>query len=114
MALRFKLQLVAVTDDDEQVAVDELVALNKGYERLEQLGLTLAEAKALLLEVQRQILTRQIGAFLAPRAAGPRGGRRRGLKDHQTILLRTVFGKQARAGQPAAAPLSVPAHWPGI
>ena len=33
MALRFKLQLVVVADD-EQVSVDELVVLNKDYERL--------------------------------------------------------------------------------
>jgi hypothetical protein len=67
MALQFKLQLVVVADDDEQVSVDELVVLNKDYERLAQLGLTLAEAKALLLELQRQVLTGQIAAFLAPR-----------------------------------------------
>jgi hypothetical protein len=33
MALRFKLQLVVVTDDGEQVSVDELVAVNKDHER---------------------------------------------------------------------------------
>jgi len=64
MALRFKLQLVIVADD-EQVFVDDVVELNKDHERLEHLGLTLAEAKALLQEVQRQILTRQITTFLA-------------------------------------------------
>src|SRR5918911_313113 len=93
MALRFKLQLVVVTDDGEQVSVDELVALNKDHERLEQLGLTLAEARALLLELQCQVLTRQIAAFLASRTACPSCGRRRGVKDHKTILFRTVFGK---------------------
>jgi hypothetical protein len=33
MALRFKLQLVVVTDDGEQVCADELVVLNKDHER---------------------------------------------------------------------------------
>ena len=51
MALRFKLQLVVVADDDQPVCVDDLVVLDKDHERLEQLGLTLAEAKALLLDV---------------------------------------------------------------
>jgi hypothetical protein len=59
MALRFKLQLVVVTDDDEQVSVDDLIVLNKEHERPEQLGLTLAEAKAMLLAVQRQVVGRQ-------------------------------------------------------
>ena len=38
MALRFKLQFVFVADDDQQVSVDEVVVLDKDYERLEQLG----------------------------------------------------------------------------
>src|SRR5919198_1007428 len=93
MALQFKLQLVVVTDDDQQVSVNELVVLGKDHERLEQLGLTLAEAKALLLELQRQVLTRQIAAFLTSRTPCPTCGRSRGLKDHKTIAFRTLFGK---------------------
>src|ERR687884_1763256 len=93
MALRFKLQLVVVTHDGEQVSVDELVVLDKDHERPEQLGLTLAEAKALLLELQRQVLSRQVAAFLASRTPCPNCGRARGLKDHKTILFRTLFGK---------------------
>jgi hypothetical protein len=48
MAPRFKLQLVVAADDHEQASVD-LGVLNKDHERLEHVGLTLAEAKALLL-----------------------------------------------------------------
>src|SRR5438128_4280294 len=93
MALRFKLQLVVLADNDEQVSVDDLVVLNKEHERLEHLGLTLAEAKALLLELQRQILNRQIAAFLASRVPCPTCGRARGIKEHQTSVFRTLFGK---------------------
>src|SRR5919199_581616 len=57
MALRFKLQLVVVADD-EQVSVDDLVVLTKDYERLEQLGLTLAEAKMLQLDLASPRLRR--------------------------------------------------------
>ena len=73
MALRLKLQLVVVADD-EQVSVDDIVALNKEHFQLEHLGLTLAEARALRLEVQRQVLTRQIAAFLASRVSCPTCG----------------------------------------
>jgi hypothetical protein len=93
MSLRLKLQLVVVADDDEQVSVDELVVLTKDYEQLEHVGLSLAEAKALLLEVQRQVVSRQIAAFLASRTPCPTCGRRRGIKDHKTIVFRTLFGK---------------------
>ena len=92
MTLRFKLQLVAMADD-ELVSVEDVVVLNKDHERLEQLGLTLAEAKALLLELQRQVLTRQIAAFLTSRTPCPTCGRSRGIKDHKTIAFRTLFGK---------------------
>ena len=93
MALHFKLQLVVTTDDDEQVFVDELVVLSKDYARLEQLGLTLAEVKAFLLQVQHQILSRQIAAFLALHTPCPSCGRSRGIKDRKTIVFRTLFGK---------------------
>lgn len=93
MALQFKLQLVVVTNDDQQVSVDELVVLNKDHERPEHLGLTLAEAKALLLELQWQVLNRRLAAFLASRAPCPTCGRRRGVKDHKAIVFRTLFGK---------------------
>jgi hypothetical protein len=92
MALSLKLQLVVVADD-EQVFVDDVVVLNKEHERLEHLGLTLAEAKALLLELQHQVLTRQIAAFLASRTPCPSCGRSRGIKDRKTIACRTLFGK---------------------
>jgi hypothetical protein len=93
MALRFKLQLVVITDDDQQVPVDELVVLGKDHERLEQVGLTLAEAKALLLEVQRRIVTRQVAVFLATRTPCPSCGPPCGIKDRKTILFRILFGK---------------------
>jgi hypothetical protein len=78
---------------DQQVSVDDLVVLDKDYERLEQLGLTLAEAKALLLAVQRQILGRQSAAFLALRTPCPTCGRRRGIKDHKAIVFRMLSGQ---------------------
>ena len=112
MALRLKLQLVVVDDDDQQVSVDELVVLNKDHERPEHLGLTLTEAKALLLELQRQILNRQMAAFLATRVPCPRCGRPRGKGSQAHRLPNPVRG--ARPGQPAAAPLSVPAQWAGV
>ena len=117
MALRFKLQLVVVADDDQQVSVDELVVLNKDHERLEHLGLTLAEAKALLLKLQHQLLSRQVEAFVASRVPCPNCGRSRGIKDYKTIVFRTLFGKLElmsprlrrcpcqRSGQASTSPL---------
>ena len=54
--------------DDNEVCIEDVVVLDKQHERLEHVGLSLAEAKTLLLELQRQVVTRQIAAFLAARA----------------------------------------------
>ena len=62
-------------------------------DRLEQLGLTLHEAKNLLATVQRHVLNRQIDTFVASRVPCRTCGRLRGVKDHKTIVFRTVFGK---------------------
>jgi DNA-directed RNA polymerase subunit RPC12/RpoP len=91
MPLRFKLQLVVMSDDNE-VCVDDVVVLDKQHARLEHLGLSLGEAKTLLLELQRHVVTRQIAALLATRAACPSCGRRRGIKDRKSVVFRTLFG----------------------
>ena len=49
-------------------------------------------AKTLLLELQRRLVIRQIAAFLASRAACLSCGRPRGIKDHKTVVFRTLFG----------------------
>jgi hypothetical protein len=92
MPVRFKLQLVVMADDNE-VCVDDVGVLDKQHERLEHIGLSLAEAKTLLLELQRQVVSRQIAAFLATRATCPNCGRLRGMKDHKSVVFRTLFGK---------------------
>ena len=58
MPLRFKLQLVVVAQDGHKTT-QELAVLDKEHEPVEQLGLTLTEAKHLLRELQREILTRR-------------------------------------------------------
>jgi hypothetical protein len=93
MALRCKLQRVASADADQQVSVADRIVLTKDHDRLEHLGLTLGEAKALLLEVQRPVLDRQVATFLASRTPCPTCGRSRGSKDRKTIAFRTLFGK---------------------
>ena len=96
MALRFKVQLVMIAEDGEETA-HELIVLDKEHERIEQLGLSLAEAKLLLRELQQQVLERQIAAFLGCRVVCPACGRARGIKDRKSLWFRTLFGKLALA-----------------
>jgi hypothetical protein len=92
MPVELKVQLVSVAEDGSE-STEDLLVLTKEHERLEQLGLTLAEGKQLLRAVQRRVVQQQVTAFLAAQAACPTCGRQRGIKDHKTLGLRTLFGK---------------------
>src|SRR5436309_531070 len=92
MPVQLKVQFVSVAEDGSERAEDLLV-LTKQHERLEQLGLTLAEGKQLLREVQQRVVQQQATAFLAAQTACPTCGRERSTKDHKTLGLRTLFGK---------------------
>jgi hypothetical protein len=94
MSVQYKVQLVVVAADGSE-STEDLIVLNKQHERLEQLGLTLAEGKQLLREVQQRVLAQQTAAFLAAQTACPGCGRQRSTKDHKTLGLRTLFGKVA-------------------
>jgi hypothetical protein len=92
MPVHLKIQLVSVAEDGSESA-EELLVLTNEHERLEQVGLTLAEGKQLLREVQRRVVQQQAMAFLAAQTACPRCGRERSIKDHTVLGLRTLFGK---------------------
>ena len=74
MPVRLGVQLVSVAEDGSESAEDLLV-LTKAHERLEQLGLSLAEGKQLLGEVQRRVVQQQATAFLATHTGWPTCGR---------------------------------------
>jgi hypothetical protein len=51
--MRLKLQLVMCNDQGDEETVTDVLALNKHHQRIEHLGLTLAESKQLLSTLQR-------------------------------------------------------------
>jgi len=46
--MRVKLQLVMCSDEGDEETVTDVIILNKHHQRIEHLGLTLAESKHLL------------------------------------------------------------------
>ena len=62
--MRVKLQLVLCSDDGQEETVTDLITLKKDHQRVEHLGLTLAEAKQLLKTIQQRVLQRQVDTFL--------------------------------------------------
>ena len=62
--MRVKLQLVICHDDGHEETVTDVITLNKHNQRIEHLGLSLAESKQLLSTLQRHLLQQQVTTFL--------------------------------------------------
>jgi hypothetical protein len=89
--MKFKVQLVAVTDDGRE-EIEEAVSLQKEFSRIEELGLTLAESKEILKNVQKGILERQAAGYTARERCCELCGRPRRKKGHHDVIFRTLFG----------------------
>ena len=90
--MKFTVQLVAWTDTGHVETVQEVAVLEKESERVEHLGLTLAEAKQLLKRLQHHLVERQTTAYLAARAHCQACGRALLVKEQTSHTLRTLFG----------------------
>src|SRR4051812_6515743 len=93
MSMRVQVQLRIVAEDESVISDDtELLLLDKSDDRLEALGLSLAEAKTLLAGIQQRLVTAQAASFAARHRGCPLCGRPRRSKGPSPILFRTAFG----------------------
>jgi len=90
--MRVKLQLVMCNDQGDEETVTDVITLNKNHQRIEHLGLTLAEAKQLLSTLQRHLLQQQVDTFLDTHATCPDCGAPLQLKARGSRSFRTLFG----------------------
>src|SRR5215813_2211500 len=90
--MRVKLQLVICNDDGREETVTDLVTLKKNHQRIEHLGLTLAEAKQLLTTIQQRVLQQQVDAFLDTCLTCLDCGAPLKVKAYQSRSFRTLFG----------------------
>ena len=90
--MRIQIQLRIVADDDSVISEDEILHLEKGDDRLEAIGLSLGEAKAVLAGIQERVVTAQAASFAARHRSCPICGRRRRSKGPSPIVFRTAFG----------------------
>jgi len=88
--MKFKIQLITRHEAGEEI--QELVCLERETEGLEAVGITLAEAKALLATLQRQVVEGQVAAYLAARQRCPHCGQEFRHKDRHPGVFRTLFG----------------------
>ena len=77
---------------------EELLVLDKPHDRLEQVGLSLAEAKELLARVQKRVVGAQAAAFVADHRHCDACGRRLWSKSRTSFQFRTPFGDVSVTG----------------
>jgi hypothetical protein len=90
--MRVKLQLVVCHDDGYEETVTDIITLTKHNQRIEHLGLSLAEAKQLLSALQQHLLQQQVTTFLGTHATCPDCGTPLNLKARGSRSFRTLFG----------------------
>ena len=91
--MKLKVQLIIESDSGETEVVQEVGKLERHSLRPENLGLTLSEAKELLQEVQKAMVTHQTTRYLTQQISCPECGGIRTHKGKHQIVLRTLFGK---------------------
>lgn len=85
--MNFKLQIVACLSDEQAPITEDIFTLNRDELTLENLGLTLAESKALLKTIQQKLVDTQIAHYAQTHT--PVGLRKKG---SYPIRLKTLFG----------------------
>ena len=90
--MRVKLQLVMCSDEGHEETVTDVITLNKNNQRIEHLGLTLAEAKQLLSILQQHLLQQQIDMFLDTCSTCSDCGALLKVKAYASRSFRTLFG----------------------
>ena len=91
-SVRFMVQLRAFDDDGELIADNTILSLDKGSDRLEDLGLSLSESNDLLAGLQRPLIEAQLAAYVDRHRCCERCGRSLLIKGSYQLLFRTLFG----------------------
>jgi hypothetical protein len=118
--MKVRIQVIIESDSGEQELLEEVASVQRDALRSEDLGLTLAEAKAMLAGVQRTMITAQANAYVAQQRVCPSCGTSYAYKGQHTIVVRTLFGRcvsPARGSMSVAVSPSrrrVGAHWRNV
>ena len=90
--MKVRIQVIIESDSGEQELLEEVASVQRDALRSEDLGLTLAEAKAMLAGVQRTMITAQAHAYVAQQRVCPSCGTSYAYKGQHTIVVRMLFG----------------------
>ena len=119
--MRIKVQITLESGEGESEMV-EVARLARGPLRPDTLGLSLAEARAILAGLEQTLAERQTAEFVAQAQRCSRCGRDRTCKGHHRIVVRTPFGVfcispqkgsiQDHAVKGASVPIRISANFP--
>ena len=90
--MRIEIQLRIVGDDNSVISADEVLHFDKSDDRMEAIGLSFGNAKAVLAAIQERVVTAQAASFLARHRCCNRCGRALLSKGPGRIQFRTAFG----------------------
>src|SRR5271167_2699509 len=111
----YKIQVVTIGEDGCQETLD-IACVERTDLKPETLGLTLAESKMILNDLQQIVVERQVSSSLLLKQACPDCGQRRRSKGNHMLSLRTVFGqltvRSPRMHHCVCRPHGRSAHWP--
>src|SRR5215213_8379183 len=92
MPMRVQIQVRIVTDDDTVLSEDVIACFDKGDDQLEEIGLSLDQAKTMLAGAQTSLVAAQAASFLARHRCCELCGRHLQSKGRCRFLFRTAFG----------------------
>jgi hypothetical protein len=87
-----KIQVVTIGDDGRK-ETREITSIQRTDVKPETLGLTLAEGKMILKDLQQIVVESQVSSLLLPKRTCPECGEPRCSKGNHTLSVRTVFGQ---------------------
>ncbi len=94
-----RLIIEARVDDGEGEAERDgsmiVATVDRRDKDLSKLGLTLAEGRSLLAEIQSALVSQQVSSWLSANSHCPRCGSALSHKDSRSVVVRTVFGRMA-------------------
>jgi len=91
--MKVTVQVIMTSDSGATEVVHGVAQVERDSLQPEILGLTLAEAKALLEGVQQAMVTQQTAEYIAQHTSCPSCGQRRLRKGDLSLVVRTLFGK---------------------
>jgi len=89
--MRYKVQLVIVDDEGQEVRTQEVATLEKSWRPMEGIGISLAESKDVLRHLQQALVQDQVGRYLE-RTKRCACGAALKTKGHHSVVYRTLFG----------------------